>query len=452
MMTGRKLQAEELLEDLYCAYFDARKNKRGTASQLRFELNLERNLSVLAREISTGHYEVGRSICFVVDKPVKREIFAADFRDRVVHHLLFNWLSPMLERSFVADSYSCRKGKGTLYGIERTRKHIRQCTCNFTQTAYVLKVDISGYFMSINRQRLLDTILTEMEKYRHRRCGRGKMTWEERIDYTLATDLLRKVILNDPTQNCIFRGNRSAWNGLPANKSLFNSEEGCGLPIGNLTSQLFSNVYLSAFDNRMKREEGLRYYGRYVDDIIIVHPDSHYLAQLLGRMERILKTDYGLTMHPRKRLLQRADQGFDFLGMREHGSVLLPGRRLKRGLRYSLDAYAYEMETKCLSYERFCHHRAQLNSYIGLMGHCCAGRLIEGVRKRLLNCVQCRKEEDAFVSLSGMGNVRTSVAGENKDNVPISFVRCLSLRPMVKGLGYVMNRAAVVFIFHTLFY
>ena len=452
MMTGRKLQAEELLEELYCAYFDARKNKRGTASQLRFELNLERNLSVLAREISTGHYEVGRSICFVVDKPVKREIFAADFRDRVVHHLLFNWLSPMLERSFVADSYSCRKGKGTLYGIERTRKHIRQCTRNFTQTAYVLKVDISGYFMSINRQRLLDTILTEMEKYRHRRCGRGKMTWEERIDYTLATDLLRKVILNDPTQNCIFRGNRSAWNGLPANKSLFNSEEGCGLPIGNLTSQLFSNVYLSAFDNRMKREEGLRYYGRYVDDIIIVHSDCHYLAQLSERMERVLKTDYGLTMHPRKRLLQRANQGFDFLGMRQHGCVLLPGRRLRRGLWQALEAYAYEMETKCLSYERFCHHRAQLNSYIGLMGHCCAGRLIEGVRKRLLSCVQCRKEEDAFVSLSGMGNVRTSVAGENKDNVPISFVRCLSLRPMVKGLGYVMNRAAVVFIFHTLFY
>ena len=451
-MTGRKLQAEELLEDLYCAYFDARKNKRGTASQLRFELNLERNLSVLAREISTGHYEVGRSICFVVDKPVKREIFAADFRDRVVHHLLFNWLSSMLERSFVADSYSCRKGKGTLYGIERTRKHIRQCTRNFTQTAYVLKVDISGYFMSINRQRLLDTILTEMEKYRHRRCGRGKMTWEERIDYTLATDLLRKVILNDPTQNCIFRGRRSDWNGLPANKSLFNNEEGCGLPIGNLTSQLFSNVYLSAFDNRMKREEGLRYYGRYVDDIIIVHSDCHYLAQLSERMERVLKTDYGLTMHPRKRLLQRANQGFDFLGMRQHGCVLLPGRRLRRGLWQALEAYAYEMETKCLSYERFCHHRAQLNSYIGLMGHCCAGRLIEGVRKRLLSCVQCRKEEDAFVSLSGMGNVRTSVAGENKENVPISFVRCLSLRPMVKGIGYVMNRAAVVFIFHTLFY
>lgn len=451
MMKGRKLQADELLEELYRAYFDARKNKRGTASQLRFEVNLERNLSVLAREIITGRYEVGRSICFVVDKPVKREIFAADFRDRVVHHLLFNWLSPMLERSFVADSYSCRKGKGTLYGIERTRKHIRQCTRNFTQTAYVLKVDISGYFMSINRQRLLDAVLTEMEKYRHRRCGKGKRTWGERIDYTLATDLLRKVILNDPTQNCIFRGRRSAWNGLPANKSLFNSEEGCGLPIGNLTSQLFSNVYLSAFDNRMKREEGLRYYGRYVDDIIIIHSDCHYLAQLSERMERMLKTDYGLTMHPRKRLLQRANQGFDFLGMRQHGCILLPGRRLRRGLWQALEAYAYEMETRCLSYERFCHHRAQLNSYIGLMGHCCAGRLIESVRKRLLNCVQHRTEEDAFVSLSRMGDVRTSVAGENKDNVPISFVRCLSLRPMVKGLGYVMNRAAVVFIFHTLF-
>ena len=156
---------DTLIDQLFTAYFDARCSKRGTKIQLLFELDFEHNLLVLAREIEKGTYEVGRSVCFITNKPVKREIFAADFRDRVVHHLLYNWLSPMFERSFITDSYSCRNGKGTLYGIKRTHKHMRQCTQNFTQPAYVLKVDISGYFMSINRQRLLTVVIAEMEKY-----------------------------------------------------------------------------------------------------------------------------------------------------------------------------------------------------------------------------------------------------------------------------------------------
>ena len=110
----------------------------------------------------------------------------------------------------------------------------------------------------------------------------------------MAQDLLRKIILNNPTLNCIFRGRKDAWEGLPRNKSLFYSAEGCGLPIGNLTSQLFSNVYLSSFDNLMKRKEGLKYYGRYVDDMIIVHRSRKYLLELKDRMAYILSNDYGL--------------------------------------------------------------------------------------------------------------------------------------------------------------
>lgn len=133
-----------------------------------------------------------------------------------------------------------------------------------------------------------------MEKYRHRRCGYADLTWEEHIDYALAQDLLRKIILNNPTLNCIFRGRRDDWKGLPHNKSLFYSAEGCGLPIGNLTSQLFSNIYLSSFEHLMKREEGLLYYGRHVDDMIIVHRSRKYLSELKVKMTYVLSTDYGL--------------------------------------------------------------------------------------------------------------------------------------------------------------
>src|SRR5574344_1894039 len=121
-----------LLTDVFRAYYDARTHKRNTLNQLRFEMNLEGNLVELYRDILEGRYRVGRSVCFIVNKPVKREIFAADFRDRVVHHLLYNYLSPLFEPSFIDDSYACRKGFGTLKGIERIEHHIRSCTENFT--------------------------------------------------------------------------------------------------------------------------------------------------------------------------------------------------------------------------------------------------------------------------------------------------------------------------------
>ena len=103
----------DLLADLFTAYYCARKNKHNTASQIRFERNLSDNLMRLYDDIVSGHYRVGRSMCFVIRDPVLREVFAASFRDRIVHHLLYNWLMPIFEPTFIYDSYSCREGKGT---------------------------------------------------------------------------------------------------------------------------------------------------------------------------------------------------------------------------------------------------------------------------------------------------------------------------------------------------
>ncbi|MDE5906371.1 MAG: hypothetical protein K2G66_01890 [Alistipes sp.] len=150
---------EKLLTDLFNAYYDARQNKRNTLSQLRFEMNLEDNLMELYHEIDERRYHVGRSICFMTNIPVKREIFAADFRDRVVHHLLCNYVSPLFERTFITDSYSCRKGMGTHFGIGRLEHHIRSCSNNYQWKSYLLKLDIQGYFMNINRELLFNIIM-----------------------------------------------------------------------------------------------------------------------------------------------------------------------------------------------------------------------------------------------------------------------------------------------------
>lgn len=162
----------KLLNDLFAAYFDARRNKRKSVNQLKFEQDLETNIVNLAIDIEKHRYKVEQSICFIIHKPVIREVFAADFRDRVVHHYIYNAIAPMLERSFIEDCYSCRKGYGTTYGIKRLRHHIRSCSHNFTKEAYVMKLDLAGYFMSINRNKFLETVKNEMQRYKINNVGK----------------------------------------------------------------------------------------------------------------------------------------------------------------------------------------------------------------------------------------------------------------------------------------
>ena len=129
-----------LTTDLFHAYFCARKNKRNTLNALAFEKHFESNIFNLAQEILAGDYTVSPSICFIVDRPVKREIFAADFRDRVVHHLLYSYISPLFEKIFINDSYSCRVAKGTHYGINRLDHFIRSCSGNYPKNALFLNL------------------------------------------------------------------------------------------------------------------------------------------------------------------------------------------------------------------------------------------------------------------------------------------------------------------------
>ena len=138
------LTYDQLLLDLHQAYIDARRNKRQKPYQQRFEACAESNLSSLCDELWRRAYSPGPSSCFVITDPKLREVFAAHFRDRIVHHLYFNYTHEMLERTFIADSYSCIKGRGTHYGIKRLERHIQQESQNYMEPCYVLKMDIKG--------------------------------------------------------------------------------------------------------------------------------------------------------------------------------------------------------------------------------------------------------------------------------------------------------------------
>ena len=154
----------QLLYDLFLAYYDARRNKRNTNNALSFELHYESSLIHLCDDIFKRNYQPRRSIAFIVNKPVKREVFAADFRDRIVHHLIFNYIAPVFEKRFVNDSYSCRTGKGTHYGIQRVDHFIRSCSENYHKDCYILKMDIQGYFMSIDRLLLYDIVVVHPDQ------------------------------------------------------------------------------------------------------------------------------------------------------------------------------------------------------------------------------------------------------------------------------------------------
>ncbi|MBC8213354.1 MAG: group II intron reverse transcriptase domain-containing protein [Candidatus Marinimicrobia bacterium] len=295
---------EKLLEDVFQAYFDARKNKRNTVNALAFEQHFETELFKLYDEIISGNYQPSRSICFIVDKPVKREIFAANFRDRVVHHLIYNYISSIFDKTFINDSYSCRIGKGTHYGIKRIDKFMRSCSQNYKKDAYVLKLDIKGYFMSINRGILFNKIKQTLYLKLH----------QIDFDLSLVLDLIQKTIFNDSTKDCIIKGEKSDWEGLPKDKSLFHTKSNCGLPIGNLTSQLFGNIYMNEFDHYVKKVLKIKHYGRYVDDFILIHKSKKYLNSLIKVLSNFLLSTLDLVIHPNKICLQHFSKGVKYLG------------------------------------------------------------------------------------------------------------------------------------------
>lgn len=350
-----------LLEDLFTAYFDARKNKRNTINALAFELNYESNLFQLFEDIKERRYEIAKSICFINFDPVQREIFAADFRDRIVHHLVFNYINPIFDKTFINDSYSCRKNRGTHYAIKRMKRFISQCSSNYTNDCYIMKLDIEGYFMMMDRDILYDKIikvLNENEK-------------ELLCKFELIKYLLQKIIFNDPTANCIIKGKSTDWKGLPESKSLFCADENKGLPIGNLTSQLFGNIYLSDFDHFVKNELGIKYFGRYVDDFVLIHHDKNYLLESREKIRKYLKNKLSLTLHPKKFYLQHYKKGMAFLGVYIKPFRVYIGKRCKTNFYNKIEYWNDKMigMNREINSEEKMLFRSNINSYLGLLKH-----------------------------------------------------------------------------------
>lgn len=324
------------LEEIVDAYFDCRKRKRNSQSALAFELHLERNLSRLHAALMDGSYRPGRSICFVVTRPKPREVWAADFPDRVVHHLLYNRIAPRFHASFIADSCACIPGRGTLYAAQRLEAKVRSVTENWSRPAWYLKCDLANFFVSIDKTILRAQLAAHISE-----------PW-----WMWLADL---VLMHDPRPDVIMQAPAALMALVPPHKRLLNQPPHRGLPIGNLSSQFFANVYLDVLDQHAKHVLGARHYIRYVDDFLLLHESPQWLKAAHDDIEAFLPRRLGVRLNPTKTILQPVSRGIDFVGQ-----VIRPWVRTTR--RRTVDVGAQRLA------QMEAHEvHAAANSYLGLL-------------------------------------------------------------------------------------
>lgn len=336
------------LKEFYQAYYQCRRRKRNTLNALKFEENYEEEIIKLWKEVNEGTYRIGKSIAFIVTRPKDREIFAADFRDRIVHHVIINKLKDKMEKDFIEDCYSCRDGKGTDYGIKRLDGKITELSCCYTNDIWIGKFDIKGFFMSINKNILWRMLEKYIKDVYHKR------------DKRILLRITKQVVLHSPEKNCVRKSPGWMWKRLPKNKSLFTCDPSCGLPIGNLTSQWFANFYLMYFDREMKARFG-GYYGRYVDDFYVLSPDKEYIKEAIPWIENYLKAHLGLELHPDKRYIQPYWNGVKFIGTYIKRGRWYVGNETRSNFIQAIHAFNRKEKT----YESAETFVSVLNSYLG---------------------------------------------------------------------------------------
>ncbi len=270
------------IENLYRAWINFSAGKRQKTDVIAFAANVEDELCLLLDELSCGTYQHGAYNHFVVHDPKHRVIHKATVRDRVVHRLLYNALLPEFHKRWLACSYSCRPGFGQHRSLRDVRKGLGQATNNWSRECWVMKGDVRKFFDSICHKTLRD--LLDSRLVDHRVCS-----------------LLGAVVQS------------------------FCVSDGVGLPIGNLTSQLFANVYMHELDWYAKQTLGLRWYYRYADDVLVLHSDHAVLESVLESIQSFLACDLQLTLHPKKITVRKSTWGIDWLGR-----VILPGHELLR--------------------------------------------------------------------------------------------------------------------------
>lgn len=312
------------LKNLLLAWREFRCGKRGKYDVQLFECNLEDNLFKLHQELANKTYVNNAYVSFFITDPKLRHIHKASVRDRVVHQAVFRVLYPVFDRGFIFDSYSCRIDKGTHRAVTRFERFLGKASQNLHEPVYALKCDIRKFFDTVDHGVLLGLV--------------------RKKSHDLNTLWLIKQIVDS-----------------------FETQPGKGLPLGNVTSQLFSNIYLNELDQFVKHKLKVRYYLRYCDDFVVVANNQQYLEGIIPLIAEFLEQELKLELHDRKIIIKKYNQGIDFLGYVSlpHYSVLRT--KTKHRIFKKLARRRCEFEEGVVNELSF---RQSLQSYLGVLQHC----------------------------------------------------------------------------------
>ncbi|AKM79737.1 MAG: Retron-type reverse transcriptase [Candidatus Beckwithbacteria bacterium GW2011_GWB1_47_15] len=313
------------VKSLFQAWDEFKKEKRSKRDVQRFERHLEDNLFNLYSQLKQKSYRHGAYQEFYVTDPKRRHIHKSSVRDRVLHHLLYQYLYKLFDQSFIYDSYSCRKDKGTHRAVKRLEKFSRIVSRNYSRGCWSLKCDISRFFASVDHRILKNLIVKKVK--------------DEDINW-----LINKVI------------------------NSFNLTPGKGIPLGNLTSQVFSNIYLNQLDQFVKHELKLKYYLRYADDFIVLSKTNKEFPSDVNAISRFLGDRLKLTLHPNKILIKKLSWGIDFCGYLVLPHYILPRTKTKRRILKKIGPGS---------------NFQALYSYLGYFSHASSYKLSQALRNQL---------------------------------------------------------------------
>lgn len=323
-------------ENLWNAYLNARKGKRFRGEVLEFSHNIEENLIQIQNELIYKTYKIGRYREFYVHEPKKRLIMALPFRDRVVQWAVYQVLEPLFDKQFIQDSYACRKGKGVQRAADRLQYWERKLVRSYNNP-YYLKLDISKYFYRIDHDVLLNML--------DRRINDKDLMW-----------LLTIIIRSEDTPF-----------GVPLGDHGFEEDRihDIGMPIGNLVSQLFANLYMNELDQYAKHDMKLHNYIRYMDDVVILHHDKNELHRVLQEIELFLSYELKLQLN-NKTTIRPIKDGIEYVGYRiwpTHRKMSKKTvKKMRARLKYLQNSFARgEVDADDI--------HATLMSYLGLIKH-----------------------------------------------------------------------------------
>lgn len=295
------------LDNLFLAWDEFKKGKQKKLDVMKFELCLEQNIFRLHRELKQHIYKHSPYSSFFINDPKRRHIHKASVKDRVLHHAVFFILNLIFEPTFIPNSFSCRIEKGTHKGVKVLANMLQKVSSNGNKPCFILKCDIKKFFASVDQKTLL---LIIQEKVKD-----NDMFW-----------LVKEIITS------------------------FSS----GLPLGNLTSQLFANIYLNKLDQFVKQKLKIPFYIRYTDDFVIISENREKLLYWLSQIKQFLSNELLLKLHPKKISIRKYHQGIDFLGY-----VQFPHHRLLRG----------KTKKRIINKIRRGISEQSLQSYLGVLSH-----------------------------------------------------------------------------------